>query len=122
MTIPTEINFHGMEGTEALRADIEKHVQKLQRFAPELINCRVVLEPAEHRHHKGNRFVVRIRVTLPGGEFDVGHVPSGDQSHEDAYVAIRDGFKAMRRRLQDFRRKQQGKVKRHKSRPNPLKR
>lgn len=113
MSVHTEISFHGMEGTEALRADIEKHVGKLERFAPEMIRCTVVLEPAEHRHHKGNRFVVRIRATLPGAEVDIGNVPAGDQSHEDAYVAIRDGFKAMRRRLQDFRRKQQGKVKRH---------
>lgn len=113
LTIPVEITFHGMQGTDALRADIEKHAQKLGRFAPELINCRFVLERAEARHHRGNRFVARIRVTLPGGELDVGHAPSGDQSHEDAYVAIGDAFQALRRNLQDFRRKRQGKVKLH---------
>lgn len=112
MTIPVEITFHKMEGTDALRADIESYAHKLEQFAPELIHCQVVLEPAEHRHHKGNRFVARIRVTLPGGELDVGQTPSGDTSHEDAYVAIHDAFDAMRRRLQDFRRKRQGKIKR----------
>lgn len=113
MSFPIEITFHRMEGTDALRSDIEKHASKLQQFEQSIIKCAVVMEPAEHHHHKGNRFVVRIRVTLPGGELDVGHTPSGDQTHEDAYVAIRDAFKAMRRRLQDFHRKQQGQVKHH---------
>lgn len=115
MSIQSEISFHGMEGTDALLSDIEKQIKKLERFAPGMIRCTVVLEHAEHRHHKGNRYVVRIRTTLPGGEVDVSNVPAVDQTHEDAYVAIRDGFSAMRRRLQDFRRKQQGKVKRHAS-------
>lgn len=118
MPFPTEITFHRMEGTEALRADIEKHARKLQQFEQGIIKCTVVMEPAEHHHHKGNRFAVRIRLTLPGGELDVGHTPSGDQTHEDAYVAIRDAFKAMRRKLQDFHRKQQGKVKHHEESPH----
>lgn len=113
MTMPVEITFHRMEGTEALRADIARHAKKLEQFDHDIIKCLVVMEPAEHHHHKGNRFVVRIRLTLPGRELDVGHTPSGDRSHEDAYVATRDAFKAMRRKLQDFRRKQQGKVKHH---------
>lgn len=111
--MPVEITFHEMDGTDALRGDIREHAEKLEQFAPEMIKCEVVLQPAEHRHHQGNRFVTRIRVTLPGGELDVSHAPSGDQSHEDAYVAIRDAFDAMRRRLQDFRRKRQRKVKHH---------
>ncbi len=117
MAMQVEMTFRGMEGTEALRADIHTHADKLQQFAPEIIHCTVVLEPAEHRHHKGNRFVARIRLTLPGGELDVGHTPSGDRSHEDAYVAIRDAFKAMRRKLQDFHRKQQRQVKHHEPAP-----
>lgn len=108
-----DITFHGMEGTEALRTDIQRHALKLEKFAGDINKCNVVLEPAEHRHHKGNRFMVRIRLTLPGGELDVGHLPSENTSHEDAYVAIRDAFRAMRRKLQDFRRRQQGKVKHH---------
>lgn len=113
MAVPAEISFHHMEGSEALRTDIEEHVEKLRRFDQNIVKCVVVMEPAEHHHHKGNRFMVRIRVTLPGGELDVGHAPSGDRSHEDAYVAIRDAFKAMRRKLQDLHRRKQGKVKHH---------
>lgn len=118
MTMPVDITFHGMDGTETLRADIERRARKFEQFAQDIIKCSVVMEAAEHRHHQGNRFVVRIRVTLPGGELDVGHAPSGDQSHQDAYVAIRDAFRAMRRKLQDFHRKQQGKVKHHEEAPH----
>jgi len=113
MVMPVEITFHKMEESDALRDDIRKHAEKLRQFEGDIMKCAVVIEPAEHRHHKGNRFVLRIRVTLPGGELDVGHTPAGDRSHQDAYVAIRDAFKAMRRKLQDFHRVKQGKVKHH---------
>jgi ribosome-associated translation inhibitor RaiA len=113
MAIPVEITFHGLEATEALRVDILDHAHRLERFAPEILHCQVVIEPAEHRRHKGNRFTTRVRVTLPGAELNVGHTASGDQSHEDAYVAVRDAFRAIRRKLQDFRRERQGKVKKH---------
>lgn len=118
MAIPLEITFHRMEGTEALRADIRKHAEKLEEFEKDIIKCQVVMEAAEHHHRKGNRFEVRIRLTLPGGELDVGHTPSGDRSHADVYVAVRDAFKAMRRRLQDWHRRQQGDVKHHESPPS----
>lgn len=118
MVMPLDITFHGMDGTDTLRADIRRHADKLEQFAQGIIKCSVVMEPAEHHHHKGNRFVVRIRLTLPGGELDVGHAPSGDQSHQDAYVAIRDAFGAMRRKLQDFHRRQQGQVKHHELSPH----
>lgn len=117
MAMTVEITFHKMEGSDALRDDIHRHVEKLNQFEGDIMKCVVVMEPAEHHHHKGNRFAVRIRVTLPGGELDVGHTPPGDQSHEDAYVAIRDAFKAMRRKLQDLHRVKQGKVKHHEPQP-----
>ena len=38
-------------------------------------------------------------------------------TRKDIYVAIRDAFKAARRQLQDYARKQSGAVKRHKPAP-----
>lgn len=113
MQYPLQISFHKMEPTPALRSAIEKHAEKLDRFTSTIISCHVVIEPAEKHHHQGNRFAVRIRLTVPGHEFESGHTPKGNRSHQDAYVAIRDAFDAMRRQIEDFERKRRGDVKTH---------
>lgn len=115
MPMQTEITFDGVDASEALSADITEHAERLDKFAPDLIKCQVVVRPAERRHHQGNRYAVSLRLTLPGGEIDVGRVPTDGHSHEDPFVAVRDAFRSLQRKLQDFRRKQQGKVKHHES-------
>lgn len=111
MTAIISVSFQGMEPSEALRADIERRAQKLQQFAPRLIACHATVSLDEQRHHQGNRYSVRVRATMPGGEFDAGGTPSLDHSHEDAYVAVRDAFDALRRQLEDHVRIQRGEVK-----------
>lgn len=119
MTVPVNLTFQEMDGTDALRNAVTRHATKLERFAPDIITCDVVVSPSEHRHHQGNHYHVRIRLTVPGGELHVGQSPGDLRSHQDAYVAISDAFRAMRRKLQDFRRIRQGKVKAHAS-PAPV--
>lgn len=111
MSVETTVSFQGMEPSAALRADIERHAEKLQRFAPRLTDCQVTVSLDEQRHQKGNRYQVHVRATMPGGDFDAGRSPPLDQSHEDAYVAVRDAFDALRRQLEDHVRIQRGEVK-----------
>jgi cold shock CspA family protein len=99
------------------------------------MGCRVMIEiPHQHRH-RGYRFHIRIDLTVPGGEIVVNHEPTlhgslrrledeertkGQEAsapHKDIFVAIRDAFKAARRQLQDFARKQGGAVKHHEAAP-----
>jgi cold shock CspA family protein len=49
----------------------------------------------------------------PITELAENHEPSKHAAHEDVYVAIRDAFNAAGRRLQDYARRKQGKVKLH---------
>lgn len=111
MNLPVTVTFRGMLPSAALRTDIEDHAQRLERFAPRLMNCHVTVQRSENRHHKGNRYEVQVRVTLPGGEFEAGRNAEPDQSHEDPYVAVRDTFNALRRQLEDFIRIRRGDVK-----------
>lgn len=113
MIIPLEITFHRMDPSPALRANIRRHAERLERFAPDILSCHVVVEELERHQHKGNRYEVRLRATVPGGEFEAGHTPRGDQTHTDPYVAVRDAFRELRRQLQDFERKRRGDVKTH---------
>lgn len=113
MNLPVTVVFQDMPPSPALRADIERRAENMLRFAQRIHACRVTLRRKESRHHQGNRYLVHVRVTLPGGEFEAGRTAEPDTGHEDAYVAVRDAFDALRRQLEDFTRIRRGDVKTH---------
>jgi ribosome-associated translation inhibitor RaiA len=132
MKLPTQITFRNMDSSPAVEARVRGEAEKLSEFYNSIMGCRVMVEiPHQHRQ-QGKRFHIRIDLTVPGGEIVVNHEPSLRGSirqngiekrkkerdvaapHKDIYVAIRDAFKAARRRLQDYARIQSGAVKRHK--------
>lgn len=113
MQVPLEIRFQNTDPSPAVESAIRERVAKLEKFAPDIVSCRVTVE-APHRHRKqGKRYRVSVDVRLPGGEVVANRDPSGDQSHEDVFVALRDAFDAVRRQLQDYVRKRRGDVKTH---------
>lgn len=113
MILPLEINFQGIGHSEAVEAKIRGRAEKLGQFAPRLARCEVWVN-APHRHHKKGPFYnVRVRMTVPGEELVVDHQPERD----NVYVAIRESFDAARRQLEDYERRQNGRVKRHEEEP-----
>ncbi|MCP4317712.1 MAG: HPF/RaiA family ribosome-associated protein [Hyphomicrobiales bacterium] len=119
MQVPPEIVFRHMAPSPAVEANVRERIDKLARFHDRITSCRVVIE-APHRHkHKGRIYMIRIDLTVPGGEIVVGREgSSADHAHEDPYVAIRDAFDALRRQLEDYVRKHSGH--RTKAHPTPL--
>jgi ribosome-associated translation inhibitor RaiA len=96
-----------------MEAKIRERVERLDRLYPRIIGCRVAVE-CDHRHqHKGKFFHVRLDLTVPGQELVISRDPEKNHAHEDAYVAIRDAFDAMERRLESFARRRRGEVKTH---------
>jgi ribosome-associated translation inhibitor RaiA/cold shock CspA family protein len=135
MQLPIQITFRNMDSSPAVEARVREEAEKLSEFYDSIMGCRVMVEiPHQHRQ-QGKRFHIRIDLTVPGGEIVVKHEPSLHVSiqrtgtekrlkeqeiaapHKDIYVAIRDAFKAARRRLQDYARKQSGAVKQHEPAP-----
>ncbi len=135
MILPVQITFRNMDPSKAVEARIRKEVSKLEKFYDRIVGCRVVAEiPRRHQHH-GKVYRIRIDLTLPGGELVVKHEPGlhstarqiglerekkqleVEGAYKDIYVAIRDAFKAARRRLQDYARRQRGDVKVHEMAP-----
>jgi hypothetical protein len=135
MQVPATITFRRIPPSAALEAAIRQRLRKLEIYCPSLMGARVLLEPAARHHRDGNRFHVRIRLTVPGEEITIGHEPSlrpgaralaaartrkqdePDPSHRLLGVAIREAFDVARRRLQDYVRRQRGSVKQHAPRP-----
>jgi len=109
MSLNINITYQGLPPSPALSADLYERALKLARFAPRLQSCLITVRRSERRHHKGNRFLVSVQATMPGGEFKAGRTCDADQSHQDAYVAAHDAMDALRRQLEDFVRVQRDK-------------
>lgn len=105
MQIPVDITFKEMGKSDALEARAREWVNKLERIFDRIVRCEVVIETPHRRHRNGRQFHVRVRLTVPGGEIVASHDPGPDEAHEDAYVALRDTFVAVRRQLEDYVRK-----------------
>lgn len=131
MQLTPIITFRGVERTEALEADVLERVRKLDTYHPSIMGCRVLIELMQRHHEAGNRYHVRIDLTVPGDEIVVTHEAGPHATAQDveterltkgaesesrperkhARVAIREAFDIARRQLQDYARKQRGVVK-----------
>jgi cold shock CspA family protein/ribosome-associated translation inhibitor RaiA len=129
MQIIPSVTFRGIGVSEALEADIRARIAKLERYYPSITGCRVLVELGERHHESGNRFHVRIDLTVPGENILVTHdadlhaaardieaaklTKEGEVNPErkHAHVAVREAFDIARRRLQDYARRQRRAVK-----------
>lgn len=113
MKLPLQIVFRNIEPSAAIEAKVRERADKLDKFFDRIISCRVVIEEHHRHHHQGNIYHVRVDVKVPGDEIVVSREPPEHHAHEDVYVAIRDAFDAVRRRLEDHARRWGGAVKTH---------
>jgi ribosomal subunit interface protein len=105
---PLQITVRHMTHSDALAARIRADADKLSEFHPRIVNCHVVVEQRDLHKHLGRAFNVRIVLRIPGHEIVVTH-----DHDEDVYVALRDAFAGVTRRLEDYARQRRGDVKRH---------
>ena len=113
MQVPVQITFRHMEPDSSARTQVEHRLAELEQFYDRITACQVVVE-ASHRHHRqGKLYQVRIDLTVPGRTIAVGRDPAEHHAHEDAHVAIRDAFDAVRRQLEDHARRARGEEKLH---------
>jgi cold shock CspA family protein len=127
-----------MPHSDRIEALIREKVSHLDRYYNHIMGCRVAVE-VPHRHQvEGDRYHVRIYLTVPGGEIVVKREPSlharqqdvqeeertkkreVETVHKHINVAIREAFDTARRRLQDYARRQRLDVKTRQGKPHGL--
>ena len=118
MKLPLQITFRHMERSEALEADIEERAGKLEQYCAQIMACRVVIDRAHHHQHQGNLYRISVDLTVPGSEIVASREADQQHAHEDPYVATRDAFDAVKRRLEDYVRRTHHKVKMHEAPPH----
>jgi cold shock CspA family protein/ribosome-associated translation inhibitor RaiA len=102
MQTPLQIAWEHIEPSDFLQARIEREVAALERRFGRITSCKAHVEGRSHRQRKGGLYAIRVRLLLPGGlEIEASRNPPQDHAHEDAYVAIRDVFGALRRQLRE---------------------
>ena len=108
MKQPLQIVFHGMERSDAVEDAVRRKCEHLDRFASDLMACRVVVDLEQQHKHQGRPFGVRVGVTMPGRELVVNRV-----ENEDVYIALRDAFDDMKRQIEEAVRQRRGDEKKH---------
>lgn len=106
MQLPLQIVFHQLDPWPGAEAVLRERAERLERFCPDIMSCRVVVEETQKHNQLGRPVVVRVDVRVPGHELSVNR-----QHDTDFKVAAREAFEAMTRRLEDTarRRREQGR-------------
>ena len=129
------ITFRNLSPIDWIEAEIQVRAQRLGTYCADIAACRVLVE-IPHRHHKhGNRFHIRIDLSVPGEEIAVSHAPDShtrqrdleeaapekrveiEAVRKDGRVVIREAFDIAKRQLQNYAQRRRHEVKTHKSRP-----
>jgi ribosome-associated translation inhibitor RaiA len=116
MTFPVQITFRNMPASRMLEQRIKEFAQRLEKFSSRILDCTVLINRPHQSRRKGDLFDIHINITVPGSLIVVHRAHAADASHVDPYVALRDTFIAMRRKLQDHDRILRGETKTHASR------
>ena len=107
MLIPVQVTFRNMDPSSAVEEKVRERASKLERRHANITRCHVVIEAPHRHHHKGRIFRVSVDLTIPGAELATSGDSNHDHAHEDVYVAIRDAFMAVERRLEHFQGKRE---------------
>ena len=118
MKIPLQITFRHMDHSPVLESRIRDLAGRLEKFSPQIMHCHVVIEAPHQHQHQGQVFDVHVDLTVPGREIAIRRAGPADPSHTDPYVALRDAFRAVRRKLQDYERERRQDIKTHAEMPH----
>ena len=113
MILPLQITFRQMDPSPALEARIRELASRFDKFSEHIMRCHVIVQPLSHHPHQGALYDFRIDITLPGEEIAIRRAHPADHAHESPYVALRDAFRAARRKLEDYERRRRLDVKSH---------
>jgi len=106
MISDTQVVFRNIDHSPSVEEAVHKRVEKLERFSDQIQSLRVILESPHNNHHKGKVYHVGVEAQIPNHDIIVTHEQHDKHEHEDIYVAIRDAFNAVERRLKSVYGKQ----------------
>mgnify|MGYP002338634523 CR=1 FL=1 len=123
MQIPMEISYKHVDKSDWIDDFIHGQAEKLERYAKDIIACRVAVEMDHKRRTHGNPFHVRVEVSLPGKKRLVTSsepLKAGEDNQQELRNVIRDAFRSMEKRLKKTQAERKHQVKTHQEQPHGL--
>ncbi|HUA55989.1 MAG TPA: HPF/RaiA family ribosome-associated protein [Candidatus Sulfotelmatobacter sp.] len=105
MQIPLNVSFHNLDHSDAIEAHVRTEAEKLGKFFDRITACHVVVEAPYRHQRKGTLYRVSVDVIVPGVELATTRSRAKNAAHADPQIAVRDAFRAARRRIQDHARR-----------------
>ncbi len=96
---PCQISFEGLPANEPHRVEVYAWLEKLGALTASMTAGQVRIEAVD-RGRKERHYRVRMDLVLATGVVVVDYDHPNNGPHEDAYVAIRNAFRAARRQLE----------------------
>lgn len=95
-----QITFVGMEATEPIRVEIRAWLQRLAPLTNEVQSGHLLVEAIDV-DRKIRTYRVRMDLSMTGGAVvTVSNDHPSNAAHEDAFVAVRNAFRAARRQME----------------------
>jgi len=114
MQIPIEVTYRGMEKRDSIDKLINDKARKLEEICDYISSCRVAVESFQKQRSAGNRYRVRLDITVPPGhEIIVDKKPVKGAELEPLPTMVRESFAAAKRQLKELVERQKGEVKSH---------
>jgi cold shock CspA family protein/ribosome-associated translation inhibitor RaiA len=114
MQVPLEVTYQGVDRSDWSENFVREQVDRLNRYAGEMIACRVAIEKPHQHRNKGNPYHVRVEVTLPPRKDLVAvSEPKTVPASSELRNVIRDAFRAMEKQLKKTRQQRRYDVKVH---------
>lgn len=115
MKVPLRIVFRDIHPSLAgeLEEEVSRLADRLYRYNPEIVSCRVVVERPHRRHLVGNLYRTGVVVSIPGRQIVVNREHPVNRSHRDLLVAIRHAFEDVARQIEEYALIQRRVVKDH---------
>ena len=94
------VKFSGVEVVEAAKVEVRAWLTRLGVLTEQLTAVQIEIESVEERR-KPRLYRVRMELVMPANTVLVPFEHPSNVAHEDLFVAIRNGFRAARRLLDD---------------------
>lgn len=112
MRVPVHVILKGIAQPAAVREEVVKAANGLERFHGRMTACRVSVTNPDTRHRTGNVFDVHVVLSVPGhADIVISRRAEDQPEREHIAVSLRKAFAQARRRLQDTTRQMRGDVK-----------
>lgn len=113
---PIQISFRNVDPSEAVKTAIYEKIERLKKFQTRIVGCEVIVSSPHKHSHKSEIFHVEVRLSISGRDIFINREAEKDDAHRDVYIAIRDAFKALERKLEENLDRRKGIVKKHATR------